>query len=65
LPLEQSQQIERKFFDYADRVASRFTRNSRSTTVSQASQAMISQWCLETARAAGEKQIQEWRPRPG
>jgi hypothetical protein len=27
LPLEQSQQIERKFFDYADRVASRFTRN--------------------------------------
>jgi hypothetical protein len=64
LPFEQSQQIERKFFDYAVRIASRFTRNSRSTTVSQASQPMISQWCLETAQAAGEKQIQEWRPTP-
>jgi hypothetical protein len=63
LPFEQSQQIERKFFDYAVRIASRFTR-SRSTTVSQASQPMISQWCLETAQAAGEKQIQEWRPTP-
>ena len=52
LPLEQSRHIEQKFFDCADRVASRgFTRKSRSTTVSQASQAMISQWCLETSAA--------------
>jgi hypothetical protein len=49
LPIE-PQQTEQKFFDYADRVAScGFMR--RSTTVSQASQAMINRWHLETSAA--------------
>jgi hypothetical protein len=65
LPLEHSRHIEQKFFDCTDRLASRvFMHKSRSTTVSKASQAMISRWCLEPARAAGEKQIHESRPTP-